>query len=165
MEEQSDSDVFSSSAGGGNPGGGSGFGHRLTSESESDWSSAQEAVGMETAGDRARMRILELQQRGVDLPAYTRQTCSGDKGVSAPAPGSAAGASSERGPLQEPARALQRPRRRTKVLSKEQKQLKRLRRRKRELEAMVNAQSPSYSAPVFVDRRFLADFPRHANGG
>ena len=32
-----------------------------------------------------------------------------------------------RGPLQEPARALQRPRRRTKVLSKEQKQLKRLR--------------------------------------
>jgi hypothetical protein len=160
------SDVFSSSAGGGPP-----LGNRMTSESESDWSSAHEGFFVETAGDIARMRILELQHKGVDLPAYTavstmhrhpRRTHTsvgggfgategtqhggrGDSGdevasrwvTTTPAECGACGPAGEHTTLSEH-RHAGRPRRRAKVLSKEQKQLKRLRRRKRELEAMVS---------------------------
>lgn len=155
------SDVFSSSAGSGAP-----VGNRLTSESESDWSSAHEGFFVETAGDMARMRILELQHKGVDLPAYdaftqrrglhaTTNEAFGTKDGTEPGCRDSnsqvdthcskvtTAETMACGPAGESTgfgahRHLGRPRRRVKVLSKEQKQLKRLRRRKRELEAMVS---------------------------
>ena len=134
------SDVFSSSAGGGHP-----LGNRLASESESDWSSAHEGFFVETAGDIARTRILELQHKGVDLPAYSADSAMHRRGDNPKRTHAAVGGAFECGcglagehsSLSEH-RHAGRPRRRAKVLSKEQKQLKRLRRRKRELEAMVS---------------------------
>lgn len=135
------SDVFSSSAGGGPP-----VGNRLASESESDWSSAHEGFFVETAGDIARMRILELQHKGVDLPAYSAVSAMHRRGDNPKCTHAAVGGEFECGvcgpagehPSLGEHRHAGRPRRRAKVLSKEQKQLKRLRRRKRELEATVS---------------------------
>ena len=115
----------------------------------------QGGLALETASDFARYRIFSLQDAGVDLPRYDsqarvarRRAASDHTGVS----GVSTGPSEEFPTIGEDgntansmvAHGPPRHRRRTKVfLTAEQKQLKRLRRRKRELEALTLHGTPT----------------------